>query len=138
MNQTLLIELLTEELPPKALAKLGEAFATGIVNGLKSRDFLDSDSVATSYASPRRLAVSISGVRATSPDKLLREKILPVSVALDAAGNASAPLAKKLAAMGFPDLSNRLTCPTGHNSRRNWPVQTSIGTGRRSTTGRIC
>ncbi|MFZ6750132.1 glycine--tRNA ligase subunit beta [Undibacterium sp. Ren11W] len=104
MNQTLLIELLTEELPPKALAKLGEAFAAGIVNGLKSRDFLDSDSVATSYASPRRLAVSISKVRATSPDKLLREKVLPVSVALDAAGNASAPLMKKLAALGFPDL----------------------------------
>ena len=104
MKQTLLVELFTEELPPKALAKLGEAFAAGIVNGLKSRDFLESDSVATSYASPRRLAVSISKVRATSPDKLLREKVLPVSVALDAAGNASAPLMKKLAALGFPDL----------------------------------
>ena len=104
MNQTLLVELFTEELPPKALAKLGEAFAAGIVNGLKSRDFLENDSVATSYASPRRLAVSISKVRATSPDKLLREKVLPVSVALDASGNASAPLAKKLAALGFPDL----------------------------------
>ncbi|MDO8179735.1 MAG: glycine--tRNA ligase subunit beta [Undibacterium sp.] len=104
MNNTLLVELFTEELPPKALAKLGEAFAAGIVNGLKSRDFLDNDSVATSYASPRRLAVSISKVRTTSPDKLLREKVLPVSVALDAAGNASAPLLKKLAALGFPDL----------------------------------
>ncbi len=104
MNQTLLVELFTEELPPKALAKLGEAFAAGIVNGLKSRDFLESDSVATSYASPRRLAVSVTQVRATSPDKLLREKVLPVSVALDAAGNASAPLMKKLAALGFPDL----------------------------------
>ncbi len=104
MNQTLLVELFTEELPPKALAKLGEAFAAGIVNGLKSRDFLETDSVATSYASPRRLAVSISQVRATSPDKLLREKVLPVSVALDASGNATAPLAKKLAALGFPDL----------------------------------
>ncbi|MEB0032372.1 glycine--tRNA ligase subunit beta [Undibacterium sp. RTI2.1] len=104
MNQTLLVELLTEELPPKALAKLGEAFAAGIVNGLKSRDFLESDSVPTTYASPRRLAVSITNVRPTSPDKILREKILPVSVALDAAGNATAPLAKKLAALGFPDL----------------------------------
>ncbi|MFZ6675132.1 glycine--tRNA ligase subunit beta [Undibacterium sp. Xuan67W] len=104
MNNTLLVELFTEELPPKALAKLGEAFAAGIVNGLKARDFLESDSVATSYASPRRLAVSITNVRATSPDKVLREKVLPVSVALDAAGNATAPLAKKLAALGFPDL----------------------------------
>ncbi|NHZ32027.1 glycine--tRNA ligase subunit beta [Massilia rubra] len=104
MNQTLLVELLTEELPPKALAKLGAAFAAGIVNGLKSRDFLGDDSVATSYASPRRLAVSITGVRAMSPDKSVREKVLPVSVALDADGKGTAPLAKKLAALGVPDL----------------------------------
>ena len=104
MNQTLLVELFTEELPPKALAKLGEAFAAGIVNGLKSRDFLEADSVATSFASPRRLAVSISNVRGTSPDKQMREKVLPVSVAIDANGNATAPLAKKLAALGFPNL----------------------------------
>ncbi|MES2261486.1 MAG: glycine--tRNA ligase subunit beta [Pseudomonadota bacterium] len=105
MNQTLLIELLTEELPPKALAKLGAAFSAGIVNGLKSRDFLEADSVATTYATPRRLAVSITNVRAGSPDKAIREKVLPVSVALDKDGNASAPLAKKLAALGFPDLT---------------------------------
>ena len=99
MNQTLLVELFTEELPPKALAKLGEAFATGIVNGLKSRDFLDADAVATAYATPRRLAVSITGVRAISPDKSIREKVLPVSVALDKDGLPSAPLTKKLAAL---------------------------------------
>ncbi|UOD33246.1 glycine--tRNA ligase subunit beta [Massilia violaceinigra] len=104
MTQTLLVELLTEELPPKALAKLGAAFAAGINNGLKSRDFLSGDSVATSYASPRRLAVSITGVRAMSPDKSVREKVLPVSVALDADGKGTAPLAKKLAALGVPDL----------------------------------
>ncbi|MFZ6779573.1 glycine--tRNA ligase subunit beta [Undibacterium sp. Ji83W] len=104
MSQTLLVELFTEELPPKALAKLGEAFSAGIVAGLKSRDFLEAESIATSYASPRRLAVSITGVRSTSPDKLMREKVLPVSVALDAAGNATAPLGKKLAALGFPNL----------------------------------
>jgi len=105
MTQTLLVELLTEELPPKALDKLGAAFAAGIVNGLKSRDFLDAGSVATAYATPRRLAVSITCVRAGSPDKSIREKVLPVSVALDAAGNASAPLAKKLAALGFPGVT---------------------------------
>jgi glycyl-tRNA synthetase beta chain len=99
MNQTLLVELLTEELPPKALAKLGDAFAAGIFNGLKSRDFLTDDSVATPYATPRRLAVSITNVRASSPDKSIREKVLPVSVALDAEGNPSAPLTKKLAAL---------------------------------------
>ncbi|MFZ6847839.1 glycine--tRNA ligase subunit beta [Undibacterium sp. RuRC25W] len=104
MNHTLLVELFTEELPPKALAKLGEAFAAGVVAGLTSRDFLDQQSIATSYASPRRLAVSITEVRSTSPDKLMRDKVLPVSVAIDAAGNATAPLIKKLTAMGFPHL----------------------------------
>jgi glycyl-tRNA synthetase beta chain len=105
MNQTLLIELQTEELPPKALVKLGAAFANGIANGLKARDFLDADSVVTTYATPRRLAVSITNVRATSPDKAIREKVLPVAVALDKDGKPTAPLAKKLAALGFPDLN---------------------------------
>ena len=104
MNQTLLVELLTEELPPKALANLGEAFAAGIFNGLKARDFVAADAVATAYATPRRLAVAISQVRAMSPDKSIREKVLPVSVALDKEGQPTAPLAKKLAALGFPDL----------------------------------
>jgi glycyl-tRNA synthetase beta chain len=99
MSQTLLIEIFTEELPPKALAKLGDAFANGIFSGLKARDFLDDGAVATAFATPRRLAVAISNVRATSLDKTMREKVLPVSVALDAEGQPSAPLVKKLAAM---------------------------------------
>jgi glycyl-tRNA synthetase beta chain len=99
MNQTLLVELLTEELPPKALAKLGDAFAAGIMNGLKTRAFLESGSTATVHATPRRLAVTITGVRAGSPDKSIREKVLPVSVALDADGNPTAPLMKKLTAL---------------------------------------
>jgi glycyl-tRNA synthetase beta chain len=104
MNQTLLIELQTEELPPKALAKLGAAFASGIANGLKARGFFEDDSAVTAHSTPRRLAVTITRVRATSPDKTIREKVLPVSVALDKDGNPTAPLAKKLAALGFPDL----------------------------------
>ena len=104
MNQTLLVEIQTEELPPKALVKLGAAFANGIANGLKARDFLEADSAVTAHATPRRLAVTITKVRGTSPDKSIREKVLPVSVALDKDGNSSAPLGKKLAALGFPDL----------------------------------
>jgi glycyl-tRNA synthetase beta chain len=99
MTQILLVELLTEELPPKVLAKLGDAFANGIFNGLKSRDFLEEGATATTYATPRRLAVSITKVRATSLDKAIREKVLPVSVALDAEGRPAAPLVKKLAAL---------------------------------------
>jgi glycyl-tRNA synthetase beta chain len=99
MNQTLLVELVTEELPPKALSRLGEAFAAGIFTGLQSRGYLEADSAATAYATPRRLAVSITNVRAASPDKAIREKVLPVSVGLDAEGRPAAPLVKKLAAL---------------------------------------
>ncbi|MQR01837.1 glycine--tRNA ligase subunit beta [Glaciimonas soli] len=99
MSQTLLIEIFTEELPPKALEKLGNAFANGIFNGLKARDFLAHDSVVTTYATPRRLAVSVSKVRDISLDKTMREKVLPISVALDKDGQPTAPLIKKLAAL---------------------------------------
>ena len=99
MSDSLLIELLTEELPPKALAKLGDAFAQGLVAGLQSRDLLEPGARHTPFATPRRLAVLIDGVRAVAPDKAMREKVLPVSVALDADGQPTAPLHKKLAAL---------------------------------------
>lgn len=105
MNQSLLVELFTEELPPKALAKLGDAFAAGITAGLKAREFLDAGSTSTGFATPRRLAVLITQVRERSPDQQKRDKVLPVSVALDASGNATPPLLKKLAAMGFADVT---------------------------------
>ncbi|RJX29954.1 MAG: glycine--tRNA ligase subunit beta [Oxalobacter sp.] len=104
MTQTLLVELLTEELPPKALMRLTDAFSSAIFNELKERDFLSENSALTSYATPRRLAVSISHVVATSPDKPIRVKVLPVSVALDANGNPTAPLQKKLTSLGFPNV----------------------------------
>jgi glycyl-tRNA synthetase beta chain len=99
MKQTLLVELLTEELPPKVLGKLGDAFASALFNGLSSRTFIDDGASFTAYASPRRLAVEIEGVRLASPDKQIREKVLPVSVALDKEGQPAAPLIKKLAAL---------------------------------------
>ncbi len=99
MKHTLLVELLTEELPPKALGKLGDAFANAMFNGLSTRALLDEGASVTAYASPRRLAVTIQGVRTSSPDKPIREKVLPVSVALDKDGQPAAPLSKKLAAL---------------------------------------
>jgi glycyl-tRNA synthetase beta chain len=116
-SHRLVVELVTEELPPKALARLGEAFATLLLQGLVSRDLIDADSTpgtgtdaasraphdVTRYATPRRLALSVAKVRAVAPSKRIREKLLPVSVGLDAQGQASAPLKKKLAALGFGD-----------------------------------
>ncbi|WP_321935027.1 glycine--tRNA ligase subunit beta [Paraburkholderia sp. J8-2] len=103
-HATLLVELLTEELPPKALARLGDAFAEGIAQRLAARDLIEGDLAFERYATPRRLAVTIKNVRSVAPEKQVREKVLPVSVALDASGQPTAPLAKKLAALGFPDF----------------------------------
>ncbi|MCT7314476.1 glycine--tRNA ligase subunit beta [Ralstonia sp. CHL-2022] len=96
---TLLIELLTEELPPKALARLGEAFARGLFDGLSAQGLLEEGAAVDGFATPRRLAASITGVRRTAPDRELREKVLPVTVAFDAEGKPAAPLVKKLAAL---------------------------------------
>jgi glycyl-tRNA synthetase beta chain len=102
---TLLVELLTEELPPKALARLGDAFAEGIAQRLAALDLIEGELTFERYATPRRLAVTIKNVRPVAPEKHVREKVLPVSVALDKDGQPTAPLAKKLAALGFPDFS---------------------------------
>jgi len=104
----LLVELLTEELPPKALAKLGDAFSQGLFDRLKLAGLIDASIAASDierYATPRRLAVLIPKVLTVAPDKQMREKVLPVSVALDANGQPTPPLAKKLAALGFPNTT---------------------------------
>jgi glycyl-tRNA synthetase beta chain len=99
----LLVELLTEELPPKALARLGDAFAEGLAQRLAALGLTDGAADFERYATPRRLAVLVRNARSVAPEKHVREKVLPVSVALDAQGQPSAPLAKKLAALGFPE-----------------------------------
>jgi len=100
----LLLELLTEELPPKALKRLGQSFSEGIAQQLQATGLLTNDSLITSYATPRRLAVHITNVLAKAPNRSVQEKLLPVSIALDANGQATAPLLKKLTSLGFPDV----------------------------------
>lgn len=102
MNATLLVELLTEELPPKALARLGEVFAAQVHAGLSDRNLVAAGNDYRWYATPRRLAVQVPAVLAVAPDATALEKIMPVSVALDAAGNPSPALLKKLEAKGIP------------------------------------
>jgi glycyl-tRNA synthetase beta chain len=98
---TLTVELLTEELPPKALKRLGEAFAAAVAAGLVARGFVDADPPLTSFATPRRLAVCLPQVLARSPDKAQRVKLLPASVGFDAAGAPTPALLKKLATLGL-------------------------------------
>ena len=95
-TNTLLVEIFTEELPPKALKSLSEAFARGVAEGLKQSDFLTERSRIANYATPRRMAVSITDVLDKSPDRPTREKILPVNIALDATGKPTKALEKRL------------------------------------------
>jgi glycyl-tRNA synthetase beta chain len=101
----LLVELFVEELPPKALKKLGDAFASVLVDQLKAQGLASADSVVTPYASPRRLAAHITQVAPKAADKAVQQKLMPVSVGLDAAGQATLALLKKLQALGA-DLSD--------------------------------
>lgn len=97
----LLVELFVEELPPKALQKLGDAFAGVLFEQLKAQGLLaSSEARLTAYASPRRLAAHITEVLPQAEDKAVSQKLMPVSVGLDADGKPTPALIKKLAALG--------------------------------------
>ena len=95
-TETLLIELGTEELPPKALKSLGISFRDGIVAGLAQRKLGHGE--VQWFASPRRLAVQIAEVQLRSADKDIEVLGPPVDRAKDDAGNwtpAAAGFARK-------------------------------------------
>lgn len=105
LNRSLLVELQTEELPPKALEKMGQAFADGVANVLSQRHLLQGDSTITAYATPRRLAVHITHVAQQAADQPFSEKLMPTKVGIDADGNITAPLQKRLDSKGLGHLS---------------------------------
>ncbi len=88
-----LVELGTEELPPKALAKLAEAFCAGLEKGLKDAglDFVK----AQAYAAPRRLAVLVEQLATQQPDRSINLDGPPMQAAFDADGEPTQ------AALGF-------------------------------------
>jgi len=102
-QQNLLVELFVEELPPKALKKLGDAFSSTLFETLKSQGLTAENSVTTSFASPRRLAAHITAVASQAADKQISQKLMPVNVGLDANGNATPALVKRLNGMGLDE-----------------------------------
>ena len=90
---SLLIELGTEELPPKALNKLSKAFTQGIVDGLKKAGFEINE--VESFATPRRLAVLIKSIATSQPDRNVERKGPSLKAAYDADGKPTK------AVMGF-------------------------------------
>ncbi len=99
-TQNLLVELFVEELPPKVLQKLGDAFASVLAEQLQAQGLTSATSVVTAYATPRRLAAHITAVAERAADRTVQQKLMPVAVGLDASGHASPALLKKLAALG--------------------------------------
>ncbi len=100
MNDTILIELRTEELPPKSLKLLSEAFADAVFSALRAQEFTTATSVCTPYATPRRLALTISEVAERQPDRLLEKKGPAVAGAIDAAGQPTRALEGFMRAAG--------------------------------------
>ena len=101
----LLVELLVEELPPKALKKIGDAFSTETWLSLRDQNLISYNDIELgknpiTYASPRRLAVWIQNVKAQADDKEVQQKLMPVSVGLDAQGKPTPALVKKMQALG--------------------------------------
>ena len=88
-----LVELGTEELPPKALAKLAEAFCAGIEKGLKDAGL--GFAKAQAYAAPRRLAVLVEQLATQQPDRSINLDGPPLQAAFDAEGEPTQ------AALGF-------------------------------------
>lgn len=91
-NKSLLVELGTEELPPKALDDLAAAFAHGIVDGLVKRGVTADAAGARTYCSPRRLAVLVPGVAATQPDRAIERRGPAVAAGRDASGQPTRAL----------------------------------------------
>lgn len=123
--KTLLIEIFTEELPPKALKTLGEHFAEPIFKHLKANDFLENSATFQGFATPRRLAVLIHGVLKVSAPKTIRQKLMPVKIGLDENGNKTAALLKKLKALSV-DNPESAALETENNTL--FITQTQIGT----------
>lgn len=116
--KSLFVELQTEELPPKALKKLSEAFAAGVHKSLVAQSMLTETSTVKAYGAPRRMGVLITEVLEKSPDKAFEQRLVPVRVGLDAEGKPTAALTKKMAALGITaDVSELKRVNDGKNEQ---------------------
>ncbi len=106
---TLLVELLTEELPPKALRTLGSSFGSGIVSSLRKQNFLSEDVRYETFATPRRLAIIINDVLSVSPEETINQKLMPKNVGFTDNGAPTEALLKKLKSLGLGESSAQKT-----------------------------
>jgi glycyl-tRNA synthetase beta chain len=104
-SNNLLVELFVEELPPKALKKLGESFSSTLFEVLNTEGLLAESTQLTSFATPRRLATHITSVASKAADKQVAQKLMPVRVGLDNEGKATPALVKRLQGMGLDETA---------------------------------
>ncbi len=119
-TETLLIELLTEELPPKVLEKLSTTFANEVMTALREQALLNESSVCTPYCTPRRLAMSITQVAAQQADRIIERKGPALYAALDADGKPTKALEgfMRSAGVSFGDLQKTSDGKTDYFSAR--------------------
>ncbi|MGE4368392.1 MAG: glycine--tRNA ligase subunit beta [Burkholderiaceae bacterium] len=104
-TQPLIVELLTEELPPKALQRLGTAFAQGLEDTLRKLNMLPEGCAVTAFATPRRLAALFSAVVHQAEPQPFTEKLMPAKIGFTDKNELSPALQKKLAAKGLEHLA---------------------------------
>ena len=102
MRATLLVEILTEELPPKALRNLGISFAGTVHAQLVAQGFAEPATPYSAYATPRRLGVSIRDVADRQAEQTIERKGPAVNAGLDAAGNPTPALLGFAKSCGVP------------------------------------
>jgi glycyl-tRNA synthetase beta chain len=112
----LIVELLVEELPPKALKTLGLSFAKVLAATLQAQGLSKDDTIITSFATPRRLAAHMTGVANKADDEQVAQKLMPVKVGLDVDGKPTPALLKRLDAMGL-DTSDAAKLRTEHDGK---------------------
>jgi len=122
-TQDFIVEIGTEELPPKALKKLSIAFSEGILKGLKDAGICHGETA--SYASPRRLALVINELQTQQPDKAVEKRGPSKQAAFDAQGQATRALTGFTNSLGInPDQLEEMDTPKG-----TWLVYRSTEAG---------
>ncbi len=123
-TQDFLVELGTEELPPKALKTLSEAFTQGIVKGLDTAGI--SYGAVESFGAPRRLAVRIRDLAGAQPDKAIERRGPAVKAAFDDAGNPTRALTGFATSQGVtPDQLDTLETDKGA-----WVIYRTVEKGK--------
>ena len=123
-TQDFLVELGTEELPPKALKPLSDAFTQGIARGLEEAGI--EFGKVEAFAAPRRLAVRIRDLADSQPDKSVEKRGPAVKAAFDDAGNPTRALTGFATSLGVtPDQLDTLETDKGA-----WVVYRTVEQGK--------